>query len=226
LTIWRAICFSRALSGEAGAWPFWLRVSGLRFVQDAQRVHPRQRLGNAHVGDLGDVLAGHLHAQHLFLQPLAAAGFASAKAHHRLDALLDVVARALAVAAGQVGDHALKSHVILPALAQPIDIVQAQAVAVAAPVEDQIALRLAERAPGLIHWDAVGFTGGAQYLPPPCLVIVAIPADRVDRALFQREIRVGHNQRGSISRLLPSPWHSGQAPCGELKENSLGSRSG
>ena len=36
----------------------------------------------------------------------------------------------------------------------------------------------------------------------------------------------GTIRSGSNSNLVPSPWHSGHAPCGELKLNSRGSSSG
>ena len=35
--------------------------------------------------------------------------------------------------------------------------------------------------------------------------------------------RSGMIRSGSISSLMPSPWHSGQAPCGVLNENVRGS---
>ena len=72
------------------------------------RLEPRRRALDAHLGDLADMQAADLHAQRLGLQAIAVAGVAG----HIGEILAELLARpfafGLAEAALQIGDHALE----------------------------------------------------------------------------------------------------------------------
>ena len=162
-----------------------------------------ERLGDRQVDVVGDRPALHLHRQALRLQPLAAARRARPQRAVRLELLL-LRPAAFLVPAAQVRHQALE-------LARCRN----------SSTSRDFARQLAERAPS----GRCRSRGAAPAAPraPACGRPCAHGAIAPSASDFDSS---GTTRCGSKSIIAPSPWHSGQAPCGELNENARGVISG
>src|SRR6266536_3633958 len=110
--------------------------------------------------DLGDVAVGDGHGPPLGPQPRTVAGRAGHLAHVGLDPLTDAVGLGLAVAAVEVGHHALVGGVVgaLP----PVAVLVAHVDRLAGAEQDHLALLVGQLAPGGAQGEAVALGDGIQ----------------------------------------------------------------
>ena len=139
--------------------------------------------------DVGDVAGVDRHGQRLGLQPAALARGARLVRHVPLELLLQVLGLRLLVAPLQVRDHALERRFV-PARVAVLVLVSEADLLVACAVQQHLALLLAQALPWFLHVDAEVLAHRLEQLGVEELRL----APGRDRAVVQRQRRVGHHQ--------------------------------
>ena len=150
---------------------------------------------------LGDADPADLDREALGPQAGAAAVRARLLGHVALDPLADGLRVGLFVAALEVVDDPLEADLVGAAAAEAVAVGDLVALAAGA-VEEDLALRLRQLLPGRVDVDAV-LLGDRLDQPPPVGGDAAAP--RLQRALVQREGRVGDDQLGVDHPLEAEP---------------------
>ena len=164
-----------------------------------------ERFGDRQVDVVGDRPPLHLHRQALRLQPLAVAGRARPQRCGYGSSSVLLRPAALVVAAAQVRQ-------------QPFEL--------PCPAAEQQHLARLPRQPRERHVE-IDAEVARQRLQRVAHQLAVAARPRRDRAVGQRlRSRPARRACGSKSIIAPSPWQSGQAPCGELNENARGVISG
>ena len=163
-----------------------------------------------HPRELVDVLAADRDGEHLRLQPRAVADRAGAEAHVLLDPLALLARVGLAVAALEARDDALEGEHVGALAAHPVAVLDVDLVAVRAE-EEEVLLLLVEVLPRRLEVDLVAVGDRLDDR-----LVEARVAERPghERALADRERRVGHEQVGVDLLLGPE---SGAARAGAVR---------
>ena len=109
------------------------------------RLEPRRRALDAHLGDLADMQAADLHAQRFGLQAIAVAGVAGHVGEILAELLARPFALGLAEAAFQIGDHALER--LLGGVGAQAVVIGELDVVLARAVQDRVLRLLRQRLP-------------------------------------------------------------------------------
>ncbi len=153
---------------------------------------PRQRRADAQVRELVDRHPRHEHRARLGPQPGAAARRARPHAHVLLDLLARELGVGLAVASLEVGDDPLEARLVGAPAAVAVAIGDLHGLAVRA-VEEQLAVLLLQLLPRRLEVDAVAL---GDRLADLLVVVRGAVGPRGERALGDRQRRVGHDQLG------------------------------
>ena len=158
-----------------------------------QRGQKRFNAAHRHVGKLGDVLPADGNAERFPFQPFAAAIRAGRFRHVLLDFLLAVIGVRLFIAAGHVDRDSLERRVKCSA-AEFLLIGDVQTF-FSGSVEDRLPHSFGQIAVGRVHRYAEVLAKRLEIHGGDRSVAAAVPAHHVDRALGEREGRIGNEQR-------------------------------
>ena len=190
------------------------RAGALAAIFDAESIHPGQGISDAEVADLGDILAGHPHAQHIVLQPLAQTGRAQAMAHVLLELVAHVVAGAVAIPPGEVLEHALPHDLVGVVYPGPVAILHPELL-FASAIHQHFAGGLGELLPRRIDGDLVMAADVAHQLHVVAVIIRG--RHRRDGAVLDAHLGVGHDQ-GRVELLLAAqPLALRAGPVGRVE---------
>jgi len=190
---------------------FTLREQGMPvhiWAGAAQRLHPAQQVFDGQRGDLVDGATGDGHGQRFGAQTVALARVARALAHVLLVFGAHVVGSGLAVAAGDIVQHAFELRGE-GEMAAVVTMVLDQQVLVRS-IEQQVALPLGQVAPGDIGGDAKVTARLQQDGARPAIVAAGSPGHQ--RPFAHRQIGVGHHQVGVELAAHTQPLAGGAGP--------------
>ena len=160
----------------------------LAFSQ-VETVEERDRRADRQLGNVRDVSAGHRHGQGLGLEPASVARGTRLVRHVALELGLQVLRLRLLVTPLQVGDHTLERRLV-PARVAVLVLVAEPDLLVPRAVQQDVALLLGQLRPRLVHVDAEVLADRLEQLRVEELRL----APCRDRAVAQRQRRVGHHQ--------------------------------
>ena len=186
-------------------------------------VEPAQRRDDRQPHELVDPQPADEHRARLRPQPRALARRARPHAHVLLDLLARELRVRLAVAALEVGDDPLEARLVGALAPVAVAVGDVDGLAVRAEQEAGRGAPRTSACPGRLEVRPVALGDRLHDL-----LVVARRAvrPRRERALGDRQRRVGHDELGVDLALRPSPVQRSHAPCGELNEKIRGSSSG
>ena len=180
------------------------------------------RLPHREVGHMRDGFVVNRHRQALGLEPLAPARVARPVDHISLKLLPYGVGVGLRVPSLDDVDYPAELAVELlpPAL---VGLVADLDMVVFAPVQEHLHLLFGQLVERRFHREAELAPYRFQHLQHPAIALLERLGPGRDGPFDDAEVRSGTISSGSGSTCVPSPVHTGQAPCGELNEKVRGS---
>ena len=182
-------------------------VGQLEPVDELDRRHHR------HARHPGDVEAADGDREARLLEPVAVAGRARLERHVLLDPLLLVRRVGLAVAPVEAGDDALEREHVAALAVHPVAVADVQLLAARA-LQEQVAVLLGQIRPGRVEVDLVAVGDRLDHLR------VEVRVDhrpRHERALRDREARIGHDQVGIDLALGAEPGAARAGAVGRVE---------